>query len=212
MVHHLALYITRPTPFAADTLDANCALLATMQRYKLLVPSPTRSTAAALTTSAPTVASSVKSTASSTTATTSSNNAQLLNELLGDLLIDGSNKAATTATTSLPNAAASGSNPLADLSDIFSSALAESEAKQHSQPFQNATTLLEPQVISQGTTTEALANGNGGSASKVPETIRKMPQIDMLSEELFQQILPTQDRMPSFKRDLIFCRGKRIRL
>lgn len=201
MVHHLALYITRPTPFAADTLDANCALLATMQRYKLLVPSPTRSTAAALTTSAPTVASSVKSTASSTTATTSSNNAQLLNELLGDLLIDGSNKAATTATTSLPNAAASGSNPLADLSDIFSSALAESEAKQQSQPFQNATTLLEPQVISQGTTTEALANGNGGSASKVPETIRKMPQIDMLSEELFQQILPTQDRMPSFKRD-----------
>lgn len=185
----------------ADTLDANCALLATMQRYKLLVPSPTRSTAAALTTSAPTVASSVKSTASSTTATTSSNNAQLLNELLGDLLIDGSNKAATTATTSLPNAAASGSNPLADLSDIFSSALAESEAKQQSQPFQNATTLLEPQVISQGTTTEALANGNGGSASKVPETIRKMPQIDMLSEELFQQILPTQDRMPSFKRD-----------
>ncbi|XP_039153899.1 ADP-ribosylation factor-binding protein GGA2 [Drosophila simulans] len=192
----------------ADTLDANGALLATMQRYKLLVPSSTRNTASALTTSAPTVAGSAKSTANSTTATTSSNNAQLLNELLGDLLIDGSNEATTTATTSLPNtassssnAAAIGANPLADLSDIFSSALAESEAKQQSQPFQNATTLLEPQVISQRTTTETLANGNGGSASNVPETIRKMPQIDMLSEELFQQILPTQDRMPSFKRE-----------
>ncbi|XP_033171223.1 ADP-ribosylation factor-binding protein GGA2 [Drosophila mauritiana] len=192
----------------ADTLDANGALLATMQRYKLLVPSSTRNTASALTTSAPTVAGSAKSTANSTTATTSSNNAQLLNELLGDLLIDGSNEATTTATTSLPNtassssnAAAIGANPLADLSDIFSSALAESEAKQQSQPFQNATTLLEPQVISQRTTTETLSNGNGGSAFNVPETIRKMPQIDMLSEELFQQILPTQDRMPSFKRE-----------
>ncbi|EDW45635.1 GM11378 [Drosophila sechellia] len=178
----------------ADTLDANGALLATMQRYKLLVPSSTRNTASALTQSAATVAGSAKSTANSTTATTSSNNAQLLNELLGDLLIDGSNEATTTATTSLPNtassssnAAAIGANPLADLSDIFSSALAESEAKQQSQPFQNATTLLEPQVIS--------------SASNVPETIRKMPQIDMLSEKLFQQILPTQDRMPNFKRE-----------
>ncbi|XP_032582309.1 ADP-ribosylation factor-binding protein GGA3 isoform X1 [Drosophila sechellia] len=192
----------------ADTLDANGALLATMQRYKLLVPSSTRNTASALTQSAATVAGSAKSTANSTTATTSSNNAQLLNELLGDLLIDGSNEATTTATTSLPNtassssnAAAIGANPLADLSDIFSSALAESEAKQQSQPFQNATTLLEPQVISQRTTTETLANGNGGSASNVPETIRKMPQIDMLSEKLFQQILPTQDRMPNFKRE-----------
>ncbi|EDV46238.1 ADP-ribosylation factor-binding protein GGA2 [Drosophila erecta] len=198
------------TQLVADTLDANGALLATMQRYKHLVPSPTKSTAPAVPTSALTSASSAKATSSTTTATsTSSNNAQLLNELLGDLLISGSNEAATSDTTSQPNtassscnAASAGANPLADLSDIFSSALAESEAKQNqNQRFQNATTLLEPQVISQGTTTEGLANGNEASASKVPETIRKMPQIDMLSEELFQQILPTQDRMPSFKRD-----------
>ncbi|XP_039497126.1 ADP-ribosylation factor-binding protein GGA2 isoform X2 [Drosophila santomea] len=192
----------------ADTLDANGALLATMQRYKHLVPSPTNITAPAVPTSALTSASSAKPASSLATATsTSSNNAQLLNELLGDLLISGSNEAATSATASQPNTASSSSdtaatasNPLADLSDIFSSALAESDAKQN-QPFQNATILLEPQVISQGTANEALANGNEGSASKVPETIRKMPQIDMLSEELFQQILPTQDRMPSFKRD-----------
>ncbi|EDX02860.1 ADP-ribosylation factor-binding protein GGA2 [Drosophila yakuba] len=192
----------------ADTLDANGALLATMQRYKHLVPSPTNITAPAVPTSALTSASSAKPASSLATATsTSSNNAQLLNELLGDLLISGSNEAATSATASQPNtassssdAAATASNPLADLSDIFSSALAESEAKQN-QPFQNATILLEPQVISQATANEALANGNEGSASKVPETIRKMPQIDMLSEELFQQILPTQDRMLSFKRD-----------
>nr|XP_016936944.1 ADP-ribosylation factor-binding protein GGA1 [Drosophila suzukii] len=195
----------------ADTLDANGALLTTMQRYKLLVPSPTRSTAPALTTSTlTTTASTAKTTPSATTAV-GSNNALLLNELLGDLLISGSSEGAPSTST-IPNTASSNSNattatggdPLADLSDIFSSALAESEAKQsqsQSQPFQNATTLLEPQVLSPGATTEGLANGNGGEASKVPGTARKMPQIDMLSEELFQQILPTQDRMPSFKRD-----------
>ncbi|XP_016948533.1 ADP-ribosylation factor-binding protein GGA2 [Drosophila biarmipes] len=191
----------------ADTLDANGALLTTMQRYKLLVPSPTRSTAPALTTSTSTTsASAAKATASATTAA-GSNNAQLLNELLGDLLISGSSEGApstatipNTATSNSSATAATGGDPLADLSDIFSSALAESEAKQ-GQPFQNATTLLEPQVLSPGAAGEALANGNGAEASMVPGAARKMPQIDMLSEELFQQILPSQDRMPSFKRD-----------
>ncbi|XP_016988546.1 ADP-ribosylation factor-binding protein GGA2 [Drosophila rhopaloa] len=190
----------------ADTLDANGALLTTMQRYKLLVPSPTKSTAPALTTNILTSTSTAKTTSSSATAT-SSNNALLLNELLGDLLISGSSESAAATAATIPttatnnsNSTAAGGDPLADLSDIFSSALAESEAKQN-QPFQSATTLLEPQVLSQGTTTEELPNGNGIDCSKVPGSARKMPQIDMLSEELFQQILPTQERMASFKRD-----------
>ncbi|KAH8346052.1 hypothetical protein KR084_009348, partial [Drosophila pseudotakahashii] len=206
----------------ADTLDANGALLTTMQRYKLLVPSPTRSTAPALTTSTLTSTSSAKTTStnSSTAAAAGSNNALLLNELLGDLLISGnSSESPSTASATIPNTASSNSNatatatattsggdPLADLSDIFSSALAESEAKlqPQNQPFQNANTLLEPQVLSQSPAAEGLANGNGaagGDCSKIPGTARKMPQIDMLSEELFQQILPAQERMPSFKRD-----------
>ncbi|XP_041675309.1 ADP-ribosylation factor-binding protein GGA2 isoform X2 [Drosophila eugracilis] len=189
----------------ADTLDANCALLTTMQRYKLLVPSPTKSTAPTLTTSSLTSTSTAKSTFNSTTAS-SSNNALLLNELLGDLLISGTNVSAEATTntpntgTSNSNSTATGGDPLADLSDIFSSALAESEAKKNPS-FQNSTTLLEPQVLSQGPVSEGFANGNGGDSSKIPGTARKMPQIDMLSEELFQQILPSQDRMASFKRD-----------
>ncbi|XP_017055372.1 ADP-ribosylation factor-binding protein GGA2 [Drosophila ficusphila] len=193
------------TKLVADTLDANGALLTTMQRYKQLVPSPTKSTAPVLTTSTLTSTSTGKATSSSTTAT-SSNNALLLNELLGDLLISGnSENASATATmpttaTSTSHSTATGGDPLADLSDIFSSALAESESKQKQQ-FQNASTLLEPQVLSPVATTEGLANGNGTDSSKIPGTARKMPQIDMLSEELFQQILPTQERMASFKRD-----------
>ncbi|KAI8034237.1 hypothetical protein M5D96_012996 [Drosophila gunungcola] len=206
----------------ADTLYANGALLTTMQRYKLLVPSPTKSTAPALTTSTSASATSATSATSSTakgkaSATTSSTNALLLNELLGDLLISGTESATKAKASSNSNSATvtatattGGGDPLADLSDIFSSALAESEAaqqqqqQQQQQPFQNATMLLEPQVLNQGiSTSEELANGNGNGSdsSKIPGTARKMPQIDMLSEELFQQILPSQERMASFKRD-----------
>lgn len=195
----------------ADTLEANEGLLSTMQRYKQLVPSPTRSLAPALS------LGTSKSTGTATSTTTpSSSNALLLNELLGDLLISGGSSGpapapakesaapatvvASHSSTSLPTAAG---DPLADLNDIFSSALAESEAKQNQPPFQNASTLLEPQVLSPSSAAEGLANGNGslGDSGLKPATARKMPQIDMLSEELFQQILPTQERMTSFKRD-----------
>ncbi|KAH8364891.1 hypothetical protein KR200_000208, partial [Drosophila serrata] len=201
----------------ADTLDANEALLSTMQRYKQLVPSPTKSSAPSL--------PITKSTGTATsTAASGSSNALLLNELLGDLLINSeSNSGGGSALASAPKESTSITshvgasnnststtvgNPLADLNDIFSSALAESEAKlnqnqtQNQLPFQNASTLLEPQVLSPSSTVEGLANGSASElGQKSGTTARKMPQIDMLSEELFQQILPTQERMTSFKRD-----------
>ncbi|XP_034135610.1 ADP-ribosylation factor-binding protein GGA3 isoform X2 [Drosophila guanche] len=131
----------------ADTLDANGALLTTMQRYNQLVPSPTKNTAPA---SAPATA-----------------------------------------------------DPLADLSDIFSSALAESESKQSTEKAGSG--LLKPEVLSQCTASDGLGNGSSCSSSsdssRKPGTERKMPQIDVLSEELFQKILPSQERMSSFKRD-----------
>ncbi|KAH8245234.1 hypothetical protein KR032_006866 [Drosophila birchii] len=199
----------------ADTLDANEALLTTMQRYKQLVPSPARSSASSLPTTA-----STGGTATSSTSATSSSNALLLNELLGDLLINsgssgsggGSTLAPTKETTTAATAqvgagnSSTAGNPLADLNDIFSSALAESEAKLNQSPFQNAGTLLEPQVLSApSATVESLANGSANDSNDqkpgTGQTARKMPQIDMLSEELFQQILPSQERMASFKRD-----------
>ncbi|KAH8304099.1 hypothetical protein KR059_000477 [Drosophila kikkawai] len=194
----------------ADTLDANEALLSTMQRYKQLVPSPTNISAPGL----PITTSTSAGTATLTTPSGSSN-ALLLNELLGDLLINsgssgsGTASAKESATITPPVAASNNStstgagNPLADLNDIFSSALAESEAKLNQPTFQNASTLLEPQVLSPtSTTVEGLANGSVSDPGQKPgTTARKMPQIDMLSEELFQQILPTQERMTSFKRD-----------
>ncbi|KAH8421402.1 hypothetical protein KR009_004116 [Drosophila setifemur] len=207
----------------ADTLDANGALLATMQRYKQLVPSPTKQNTTAMTASTSTSTStSTAPAAVASAASTGPSNALLLNELLGDLLISGSsgggaavsapNQTAPPAPEPVPASApapaaaadvsnnSTAGNPLADLSDIFSSALAESEAKL-SQPFQNSSTLLEPQVLSPSIAPDALANGGAGDCGKKPGTARKMPQIDMLSEELFQQILPSQERMASFKRD-----------
>ncbi|KAH8289487.1 hypothetical protein KR054_006084 [Drosophila jambulina] len=199
----------------ADTLDANEALLATMQRYKQLVPSPTKSSAPSLPVTASTGTATATTAASSSS---SSSNALLLNELLGDLLISsgssssgGASATVTTkdsATVTSPVRASSNSTstamgtPLADLNDIFSSALAESEAKLSQSPFQNASTLLEPQVLTPSTV-EGLPNGSGSDSGQKPAATaaRKMPQIDMLSEELFQQILPAQERMTSFKRD-----------
>lgn len=209
--HHLPqLLDDSDAQLVADTLDANGALLATMQRYKNLVPSPTRTANPALATSAST--SATKSTSTSPLTATASgsgtNNALLLNELLGDLLIEksGASPAPAPAPSAVaaPNTASSNStsgNPLADLNEIFSSALAESEAVKKNQPFQNTSTLLEPQILSPSIAPDSLANGGSGDSAKKPGTARKMPQIDMLSEELFQQILPTQERMASFKRD-----------
>lgn len=195
-------------------MDANGALLATMQRYKNLVPSPTRTANPGSAKGASTSATKSTSTSPPTataSGSTGSNNALLLNELLGDLLISGSGSeksgaspAPATSAAAAPSTASSNStsgNPLADLNDIFSSALAESEAVKKNQPFQNASTLLEPQILSPSLATDSLANGGSGDSAKKPGTARKMPQIDMLSEELFQQILPTQERMASFKRD-----------
>ncbi|XP_017099600.2 ADP-ribosylation factor-binding protein GGA1 [Drosophila bipectinata] len=216
--HHLPqLLDDSDAQLVADTLDANGALLATMQRYKNLVPSPTRTANPAPATSSSTSATKSTSTSPLTSTATASgsgsNNALLLNELLGDLLISGSGSEksaaspapAPSATAAAPNTASSNStsgNPLADLSEIFSSALAESEAvNKTNQPFQNASTILEPQILSPSIAPDSLANGSSGDSAKKPGTARKMPQIDMLSEELFQQILPTQERMASFKRD-----------
>ncbi|XP_022228432.2 ADP-ribosylation factor-binding protein GGA1 [Drosophila obscura] len=197
----------------AETLDANGALLTTMQRYKQLVPSPTKTTAPA---SAP--AETTTTSKAAKTTGTSSNNELLINELLGDLLIGSSENGADSEASSgeKPNAFTSNSSctapatatadPLADLSDIFSSALAESESKQSTEKsFQHTSSgsggLLEPEVLSQSTATDGLANGSSSDSSRKPGSARKMPQIDMLSEELFQKILPSQERMSSFKRD-----------
>ncbi|KAL7742835.1 hypothetical protein ACLKA6_012259 [Drosophila palustris] len=184
-----------------DTLETNGDLVAAMTRYKQLVPSPTKTkTSSAATTT---------STSVSSTNTSGSKNAALLNELLGDLLIGESG---ATAPPSIP-VNTSKPNVLADLSDIFSSALADSESKQQQQQssehFQGSE-LLEPQVLcpqkesNDGASGDGLANGNStgaGDDAKKGISTRKMPQIDMLSEELFQQILPAQERMTSFKRD-----------
>ncbi|BFG01189.1 ADP-ribosylation factor-binding protein GGA2 [Drosophila madeirensis] len=206
----------------ADTLDVNGALLTTMQRYKQLVPSPTKI-------AAPAAAPAQSQTPTPTATATSSNNELLINELLGDLLIgsleNGAESAAATAakaktctasastSASTSSSAPATADPLADLSDIFSSALAESESKQSTdKTFQQDSTgsgsgsgLLEPEVLSQCTASDGLGNGSSGSSSsdssRKPGTARKMPQIDMLSEELFQKILPSQERMSSFKRD-----------
>lgn len=178
-----------------DTLETNGELVATMTRYKQLVPSPTNTT--------PSVAAT-----STTTTTTSSKNAALLNELLGDLLIGESSVTAPSPSSNPVNT--SKPNVLADLSDIFSSALAESEdkkqGKQQSAEHFQSSELLEPQVLSpqkdSNSSNDGLANGNSnGGDAKMGISTRKMPEIDMLSEELFQQILPAQDRMASFKRD-----------
>ncbi|KAH8386622.1 hypothetical protein KR093_001607 [Drosophila rubida] len=195
-----------------DTLETNGELVATMTRYKQLVPSPTKTTS---TVAAPAAAAT---TTGAATGAAASNNAALLNELLGDLLIGDQAKPADPAAA-VPTVNNSKLNVLADLSDIFSSALAESEDKQHKQqPQQNAdafanSELLEPQVLSpqkrssNGTAVDGLANGNSSAAAAAAAaagggiSTRKMPQIDKLSEELFQQILPAQDRMTSFKRD-----------
>ncbi|SPP86518.1 ADP-ribosylation factor-binding protein GGA2 isoform X1 [Drosophila guanche] len=197
----------------ADTLDANGALLTTMQRYNQLVPSPTKNTA-------PGAAPAQSQTPTTTAATaTSSSNELLINELLGDLLIgsleNGAEPAAAagakaktctasaSASTSTSASAPATADPLADLSDIFSSALAESESKQSTEKAGSG--LLKPEVLSQCTASDGLGNGSSCSSSsdssRKPGTERKMPQIDVLSEELFQKILPSQERMSSFKRD-----------
>lgn len=145
----------------------------------------------------------------------------MLNELLGDLLLSDAATAPEPAPASAGNAQNEARpNSLADLSDIFSSALAESEEKHHKQQSSDAFQplpggeLLEPQVLvprknsgsSNGDAGDSLANGTGQSLAagqgKRSSLNRKMPAIDMLSEELFQQVLPaSQERMSSFKRD-----------
>ncbi|XP_034119152.1 ADP-ribosylation factor-binding protein GGA2 [Drosophila albomicans] len=192
-----------------DTLETNGELVATMTRYKQLVPSPTKSTSTA---AAPLASAAATAT---TTGATASTNAALLNELLGDLLI-GEQAGQTPEAAAVQTVNNSKLNVLADLSDIFSSALAESEDKQQQQQQKSAESfpsseLLEPQVLSpkkrnsNGSADESLANGNSNAATAGAAaggvSSRKMPQIDMLSEEMFQQILPAQDRMASFKRD-----------
>lgn len=192
-----------------------------MARYKQLVPSPTKGVAPAA--AASTAASSTTTTTTGTAAAPgsgSSNNAALLNELLGDLLLsDGATAAAPAPASAVNSQKEARPNSLADLSDIFSSALAESEEKQHKQQSSDAFQplpggeLLEPQVLSprknsgssngNGDAADSLANGAGAAGQGKRSSLnRKMPAIDMLSEELFQQVLPaSQERMSSFKRD-----------
>lgn len=197
-----------------------------MARYKQLVPSPTKGVApaAASTTAASSTATTTTGAAAAPApGSTSSNNAAMLNELLGDLLLSDAATAPAPAPASAGNAQNEAKpNSLADLSDIFSSALAESEEKHHKQQSNDAFQplpggeLLEPQVLvprknsasSNGTgdAADSLANGTGQSLAagqgKRSSLNRKMPAIDMLSEELFQQVLPaSQERMSSFKRD-----------
>lgn len=201
-----------------------------MARYKQLVPSPTESAASpapgadpstAASSSTPTATNAVAAGTATTTgaaaaaAVTGSKNTALLNELLGDLLLDDGATVPAPANNSNNDAKP---NSLADLSEIFSSALAESEdkpPKQSIDPFQPLPggELLEPQVLSprknssssNGTAdaaADSLANGNAAAEQgKRSSLTRKMPAIDMLSEELFQQVLPSQERMSSFKRD-----------
>ncbi|EDW65836.1 ADP-ribosylation factor-binding protein GGA1 [Drosophila virilis] len=186
------------------TLDTNGALVAVMARYKQLVPSPKKGTTPAIQSMAAAAATSPSKSA----VASGSNNAALLNDLLGDLLLgDGEARATPTNASN-----SSKPNTLTDLSDIFSSALTESKDKQqqNAAPYQHAGSgeLLEPQVLSllenesNGAAGDGLANGSAADDNiKKPSVARKMPEIDMLSEELFQQILPAQERMGSFKRD-----------
>ncbi|XP_064536951.1 ADP-ribosylation factor-binding protein GGA2 [Drosophila montana] len=188
------------------TLETNGALMTVMARYKQLVPSPIKSTTPAIQSTATAAA-----TATSKSAVASgSSNATLLNELLGDLLLGDGDGEAVAKPTIASNS--SKPNALKDLSDIFSSALTENkdEQQQSAEPFQHASSgeLLEPQVLSllknesNGAAGDGLANGSAAAdGTKKSSAPRKMPEIDMLSEELFQQILPTQERMGSFKRD-----------
>lgn len=197
-----------------------------MARYKQLVPSPTKGVApaAASTTAAPSTATTTTGVAAAPApGSASSNNAAMLNELLGDLLLSDAATAPAPAPASAGNAQNEAKpNSLADLSDIFSSALAESEEKHYKQQGNDAFQplpggeLLEPQVLvprknsassnGNGDAADNLANGTGQSQAagqgKRSSLNRKMPAIDMLSEELFQQVLPaSQERMSSFKRD-----------
>ncbi|EDV91928.1 ADP-ribosylation factor-binding protein GGA3 [Drosophila grimshawi] len=199
-----------------DTLETNGDLVAIMTRYKQLVPSPIRSTTPASPAAPPAAAGTITTAAAMPAKVAGSSNETLLNELLGDLLL-GEDAPAAAATVPATNATTNNNNTnnnnnnntnkkpnaLAELSDIFSSALAEIEDKQQqsSEHFQHAGSgeLLEPQVLSpkrSDSNSDAIAMDTRKSGS-----VRKMPEIDMLSEELFQQVLPTQERMSSFKRD-----------
>ncbi|XP_017852837.2 ADP-ribosylation factor-binding protein GGA1 isoform X1 [Drosophila busckii] len=172
-----------------DTLQTNGELIAIMSRYKQLVASPGKAVGTPGTTPAGQGAG-----AGLASNSTASGNASLLNELLGDLLLNDSNG----TTINNPK-----TNVMSDLSDIFSSALAESEQKQQ---IGHVTKLLEPQVLSPSKTDNGNDPSNGavepmGDTKTYSASARKMPAIAMLSEELFQRIMPTQERVSSFKRE-----------
>ncbi|XP_030243767.1 ADP-ribosylation factor-binding protein GGA2 [Drosophila navojoa] len=203
------------TQLIEDTLVTNEALVATMARFKQLVSSPAKSAASATTLAnqpAATTATASASKAAGAAATTAphASNATLINELLGDLLLDGAEP--VVASAPIPTTTPKKTNVLEDLSEIFSSALAESATKkeQQQEPFQLAGNgeLLSPQVLSstKSDNNGATANGSGAAGDaeadvKQVGALRKMPEIDMLSEKLFEQILPSQERMSTFKRE-----------
>lgn len=209
------IFIISPLPFAEDTLETNEALVATMARFKQLVSSPVKSAASVTALANPpaaTTATAGASKAAGAAATTApgASNATLINELLGDLLLDGTEPVVSSAP--IPTTTPKKTNVLEDLSEIFSSALAESASKQEQQqePFQLAGNgeLLSPQVLSstKSDNNGATANGSGAAGDaeadvKQVGALRKMPEIDMLSEKLFEQILPAQERMSTFKRE-----------
>lgn len=184
-------------------------MLAILARYKQLLPSPAKSAASAVPPAATIATTSTSKVAGAATTATGSSNATLINELLGDLLLGGAEPETTaTIATNTPKK----TNVLEDLSDIFSSALAESETtKEQSQrscdQFQLAGIgdVLAPQVLSATKKESNGATDNGCDAADVDVkqigALRKLPEIDMLSEKLFQQILPAKERMSSFKRD-----------
>lgn len=205
-----------PWPFAEDTLETNEALVATMARFKQLVSSPAKSAASATALAnqpAATTATASASKAAGAAATTApgASNATLINELLGDLLLEGTEPAVTSAP--IPTTSPKKTNVLEDLSEIFSSALVESTSKkeqQQQEPFHlpGNGELLSPQVLSSTKCDNngATANGSGAAGDaeadvKQAGALRKMPEIDMLSEKLFEQILPAQERMSTFKRE-----------
>ncbi|EDW07556.1 ADP-ribosylation factor-binding protein GGA2 [Drosophila mojavensis] len=203
------------TQLIEDTLETNEALVATMARFKQLVSSPVKSAASVTALANPpaaTTATAGASKAAGAAATTApgASNATLINELLGDLLLDGTEPVVSSAP--IPTTTPKKTNVLEDLSEIFSSALAESASKQEQQqePFQLAGNgeLLSPQVLSstKSDNNGATANGSGAAGDaeadvKQVGALRKMPEIDMLSEKLFEQILPAQERMSTFKRE-----------
>ncbi|XP_030378583.1 ADP-ribosylation factor-binding protein GGA2 [Scaptodrosophila lebanonensis] len=193
----------------ADTLEANTALNELIARYKEVVPSPKKQP----TTAASAASSTLTNPNKSASETAANNNTLLLNELLGDLLLNNTN-GETAKTTSTPSTEMAGpsststatetnerADALADLSDIFSSALAESESKLKQEPFQHSE-LLEPQVLSSIGAGDSLSNGIANDGQNKPGVARKMPQIDKLSDELFQQILPeAKERISTFKKE-----------